>query len=235
MTPNVSVVIPVYNEDELLREVVTALVAEMDRRGLNFQLVLSENGSTDGTVELVNELAKSDERIQALHLPYPDYGDALRNAFLAGKCEALANFSADWIDLDFMCEGLSRLDRCDMVLGSKTTEKKGDSRPLQRRLGGWFFHEMTRAVFRLPVMDTHGLKVMRRATVQPVIHACRVGGEVFDSEMVVRAHRRGLKLCEVALQVRELRPSRVGIVKRAGRALVQTARLRVALWSEGIN
>ncbi len=63
---------------------------------------------------------------------------------------------------------------------------------------------------------------------------CRFGNEVFDTELVVRSFRAGLRLCEIPVFVEEKRPSRTGSLKRAWRMVRQLLVMRVALGREGV-
>jgi len=231
---SVSIIVPAYNEEEMLASAVGQLLADMDRMGAAFEVILAENGSTDSTRKIAEELAQSDRRVRMLHLDSPDYGQAMRQGFLASSTDALANFSVDLIDIEFLQTALPRLDHFDIVLGSKYTARNDDQRPLIRRIGGMLLSSLVQVLFRLPVSDTHGLMVLRRDRVIPLVEKCHFGHEIFDTELVVRAHRAGLALCEVPLHVEEKRPNRTGIVRRALRMLVQYSKLRVVLWQERV-
>jgi hypothetical protein len=177
-------------------------------------------------------LARDDDRIRVTHLPMADYGQALRTGFLAARGEFLVNFSVDWIDFGFLEAALSRVRECDLVLASKCAAETSDRRPWLRRLGGAAFHGLVRWLLDVPISDTHGIKLMRRERVISLIDQCSFNAEIFDTELVVRAFRAGLQICEIPVVVEERRPSRMGVVKRAGRSLTQLLRLRLALWKE---
>lgn len=232
---SVSITIPVYNEEQLLADVVHELLAALQRTGVAFEVILAENGSTDSTSRIVDELAQRDHRVRAIHLPLPDYGQAVRQGFLAGSADCLANFSVDWVDIGFLQAGLAKLDQFDIVIGSKSIARSSDQRPLIRRLGGFLFHDLAQVLFDLPVSDAHGIKVLRRDKVVALVEKCRFGGQVFDTELVARAHQAGLAMCEVPVHVEEKRPSRVGVLTRAWQGLAQLVKLRIVLWQEGIR
>ena len=91
------------------------------------------------------------------------------------------------------------------------------------------FSLVLRVGFGLRVSDTHGMKAFDRAQILPLGGACRSDGELFDTELILRAERAGLGVEELAVTVTERRPSRTSITRRALRTLVGLARLRVAL------
>jgi hypothetical protein len=76
------------------------------------------------------------------------------------------------------------------------------------------------------------MKAMRRATVVPIVERCRNGTDLFDTELVLRADRAGLRVAEVPVTVEERRPSRTPILGRILRTMVGLVRLRIQLWTE---
>ncbi len=86
-----------------------------------------------------------------------------------------------------------------------------------------------RVGFGLGVSDTHGMKALDRARVLPLAEACRSDGELFDTELILRAERAGLGVAELPVTVAERRTSRTSITRRALRTLAGLARLRLTL------
>jgi glycosyltransferase involved in cell wall biosynthesis len=233
--PMVSLIVPVFNEEEMLTAAMSEIIAGFASLAIPFEVILSENGSMDRTPQLVDELARDDDCIRVIHLTVADYGQALRQGFLEARGDVLAHFSVDWMDFEFLQIALSLVSEYDLVLASKSAAEKSDQRPWYRRVGGSAYHGLVRRLFGMPITDTHGIKLMQRERVIGLIDCCRCNGDVFDTELVVRASRAGLRICEIPITVHEKRPSRVGVLKRAGRGLVQLARLRVVLWKEPNN
>jgi hypothetical protein len=87
-------------------------------------------------------------------------------------------------------------------------------------------------VFRIGVSDTHGMKVVSRSALAPIVERCRFGQDLFDTELVLRAERAGLVVEELPVSVQDIRPSRTSIVKRIPRSLRGLVQLRLALWRE---
>jgi hypothetical protein len=94
------------------------------------------------------------------------------------------------------------------------------------------FSLLLRVAFGLRVSDTHGMKALRRAAVEPIARRCRFGTDLFDTELVLRAERVGLAIAELPVAVEERRPSRTPIWRRVPRTLAGLARLRLTLWRE---
>ena len=73
---------------------------------------------------------------------------------------------------------------------------------------------------------------MRREAVEPIARRCRNGTDLFDTELVLRAERAGLKIAEVPVTVEEHRPPRTPIGRRVARTMIGLVRLRIQLWRE---
>jgi hypothetical protein len=169
-----------------------------------------------------------------LRLPEANYGAALRSGFLAASGDIVVNFDVDFVDLDFLSEALDCLGSSDtsMVVGSKRAPGSLDRRSRSRRAVTAVFSLLLRYGFGLGVSDTHGIKAMRRELVEPFARASKLGQDVFDTELVLRLERAGLRVVEIPVAVEEVRPARTPIWLRIPRSLVRLAQLRILLWQE---
>jgi glycosyltransferase involved in cell wall biosynthesis len=231
-----SIVMPAHNERALLEESVRAVSDGLRTSGRAFELLLVENGSGDGTLALAQRLAGDVPELHVHTLAQPDYGRALRTGLLAATGDVVVTFDVDYYDLTFLDQALAlmaRADRpADVVLASKRAAGARDERPLVRRMVTATFSLLLRVGFGLRVSDTHGMKALRRATVEPIARRSRFGSDLFDTELVLRAERAGLVTAEVPVRVEERRPSRTAVWRRVPRTLVGLVRLRLALWRE---
>jgi hypothetical protein len=116
-----------------------------------------------------------------------------------------------------------------IVIGSKRGPGADDQRRLARKLITTVFSAVLRLGFGLRVSDTHGLKAMRHAPLLGLVDECRFGGDIFDTELILRAERSGLAVREVPVVVSEVRPPRTPIARRIPRTLVGLIRLRLTL------
>jgi glycosyltransferase involved in cell wall biosynthesis len=233
--PRVTIVMPAHNEQDLLATAVHAVVEGLRARAMSFEVLVVENGSVDGTAEAAKTVAHELPEVQVLSLAEADYGRALRAGFLAARGELVANFDVDYVDVDFLDRAIPQAEGTDgavVVVGSKRTAGAHDTRGPGRRLVTAVFAGVLRHGFGLHVSDTHGMKVLRRDELGPIVERCRFGTDLFDTELVLRAERAGLRTTEVAVKVEELRPSRSPITSRIPRTVAGLARLRWALWRE---
>jgi glycosyltransferase involved in cell wall biosynthesis len=231
-----SIVMPAHNETEMLESTVREVTTGLRSAGRPFELLVVENGSTDTTLAIARQLADELPEVAVDSLARADYGTALRTGVLAARGTAVVTFDVDYYDLGFLADALVLLERpaepADLVVASKRAAGARDRRPWPRRFVTATFSALLRLGFGLRVSDTHGMKVLRHATVEPLARHCRFGADLFDTELVLRAERAGLVTVELPVAVEERRPPRTPIWRRVPRALVGLVRLRIALWRE---
>jgi len=231
----VSVVMPAFNEAEILESTVRTVVDGLRARGRKFELIVVENGSTDGTDAIADRLASTEPEVRAEHCAEADYGRALRAGLLAAEGDAVVNFDADFYDLAFLTSAVERVLEPDgpaIVVGTKRGEGATDERTLLRRVATATFSTLLRVGFGLNVSDTHGIKAMRRAAVEPYARACTSGQDLFDTELILRVERAGLSTAEIPVLVTELRPARSSLLKRVPRTLRGLVKLRITLFRD---
>ncbi|MBI3178431.1 MAG: glycosyltransferase family 2 protein [Deltaproteobacteria bacterium] len=230
MTPELSVVIPVYNEEAILDTAVRALCSRLDRQAWRYEIILAENGSLDQTVAIARGLAQELSAVQVLHIGAPNYGRALKSGILAARGEWIVCDEIDLGDVGFYSAAHAELKGgADLVVGSKRHPESVDGRPWVRRQGTTAVNALLRLALGFRGTDTHGLKAFWRERLRPVVEACVVEHNLFASELVIRAERAGLTVHELPLKLREIRPPSVGLLRRVPRVVADLGRLFYAL------
>jgi glycosyltransferase involved in cell wall biosynthesis len=229
--PSISIVIPVHNEEGILRAAIVDLVDRLEVFPWSYELVIAENGSTDRTIEVAQELAARFSQLVCRNSEEPNYGKALRDGILHAGGEIIICDEIDLCDTDFYERAVALLQdpSVDFVVGSKVMEGARDERPLYRRLGTVVINGMLRLTLGFKGTDTHGLKAIRREPAQRIARACLVDRDLFASELVIRAERAGLGLREIPVRVLEKRPPTVGLVRRVPNVLRGLVKLFVAI------
>jgi len=225
--PRLSVVIPVYNEERILPSAVGELRAGLDARGLDYEILLAENGSTDGTQGVLERLAAEHPRVRWFHSATPNYGAALKQGLLEARGELVFCDEIDLCDLRFYDRALELLadPALDMVVGSKAAKGASDRRPYVRRLATRVHNRLLRVLLGFQGTDTHGLKAFRRKQLLEVVRSCVVDRDVFASELVIRAWRGGYRVLEIPIQLEEKRQPSINLFKRVPNVLRNVARL----------
>jgi glycosyltransferase involved in cell wall biosynthesis len=236
--PDVSIVIPVYNEEGILRDAVTELLDGLAQvrhalhaPALAFEVILAENGSRDGTAELAAHLARERTDVRTFSLGEPNYGKALRRGILEARGAIVICEEIDLCDSDFHRRALELLRHkdCDLVIGSKAMKGASDERPMLRRVATRVINGMLRIALDFRGTDTHGLKAFDRAKLLPYVEACVIDRDLFASELVIRAGRADLHVIEIPVRLNEKRPPAINLVKRIPRVLTGLAKLTYAI------
>ncbi|MFW2387624.1 MAG: glycosyltransferase, partial [Polyangiales bacterium] len=230
-----SIVIPVFNEEAILRAALVDLIDRLSAYPWTYEILIAENGSTDRTAEVASELSKRFEQLECRHSPSPNYGTALREGILHARGDLIICDEIDLCDTDFYERALGMLEdpNVDFVVGSKAMAGATDARPYYRRLGTSVINGMLRVGFGFKGTDTHGLKAFRREPVQPIARACQIDRDLFASELVIRAERAGLGVTEIPVRVLEKRPPTIGLARRVPNVVKNLVKLFIAIRIKG--
>ena len=225
--PEITVVIPVFDEEGIVASACQDLMAALEQRGWDYELLLSENGSRDRTAEILAELARAHPRLRFIRSSQPNYGLALKRGIGEARGRWVVADEIDLCDPTFYDRALPLLTRgeADMVVGSKRARGSVDGRPAFRRFATWVHNTLLRFTLGFHGTDTHGVKAFSREAVAPVASRCVVDRDVFASELVLRAGLEGKRVVEIPIQLHEKRPPSVGLLRRVPTVIRQLARL----------
>jgi len=189
-----SIVLPAHNEAENLPKLIGEIRSYVNNLGWDYEIIVVNDGSTDDTKNILEELQRSDNRIKSVHHPKNrGYGAALRSGFSAATKEWI--FLTD-SDLQFNIKELSNLteyaDRYDMVIGYRKNRQD------------YFIRKVNAAIFNLAVNLLFGLwvrdidcafKLMRREIVNKA--NLESNGALISTELLVRAEKLGYKIKQI--------------------------------------
>ena len=194
-TCGLSVVLPCLNESETLATCVTKAQRSMRELGVHGEVVVADNGSTDGSQEVARRLGA-----RVVDVPVKGYGTALLGGILAARSEFIvmadADDSYDLSQLDPFLDALH--GGADLVMGNRFlgSIEPGAMPKLNRYVGNPVLTRLGRLLFRSPSGDFHcGMRAFRRSSILGL--GLRTAGMEFASEMVVRATLAKLEIVEV--------------------------------------
>lgn len=223
--PSVSLFMPIYNEAALVEATVRKAVSVLEATCTDFEVIIVDDGSTDGSGAIADALAAADPRVRVVHHERNQgYGQALRTGFAAGTREVVAYTDVDEpADLWLLQEALPLLDTHDLVIGYRI-ERSGTPR---RRAFTWGYNMLVRVLFGVKVRDINfSFKLIRR---EP-LRSMRLGASsVFiDGELLVEAKRLGLRTFEMPVrnQDRTVGTSHFDGIRSATDTLQEIARYR---------
>jgi glycosyltransferase involved in cell wall biosynthesis len=227
---DVSIVIPIYNEEGILSASIADLtdkLANHPRWDYSYEIILAENGSTDDTIAVARDLMERHPELTLMHNPEPDYGLALRRGILRAEGEYVVCDEIDLCDTDFYVRAIDKMSNegFDLVVGSKALKESSDRRPLYRRLATKVLNSLLHIFLGFEGTDTHGLKAFRRERLLEVIDRCVVNKDLFASEFVIRAERMNFQMTEIPLTVVEKRKPSINLFRRVPNVFKNLARL----------
>ncbi len=227
----ISVVMPAFNEARLVVRALGETVAALDELGCRYEVVLVDDGSSDGTAELARAAAEALPNVRVIgHEVNLGKGSAFIRGANAARGDLVLFVDSD---LEVHPRQLGLLyDRmadtgAGVVIGSKLHPGSQVDVPRGRRALTVGYYLLVRVLFRLPVHDTQtGLKLYRREVLARVLPRLVVKRFAADLEVLVNAHRLGYRIVEAPVVVTRARPfPRIG-VRDAWRITWDTA----AIW-----
>ncbi len=218
--PFLSVVMPCLNEarvvEKSLRETAKVL---RESQPDPFEILLVDDGSTDGTWDVAKEVAASIPEIHLARIPVNGgKGNAQRKAFEMTQGEIVCFLDGD---LDIHPKHIPpfvqilKNDHTQVVIGSKRHPESVIEYPLRRRFLSSGYEMFVRTLFGLHVKDTQtGIKVFRRSVLEEVLPRGLVKRYAFDAELLILAKRLGFKIVEAPIETNSWDREGSGVVPR---------------------
>jgi glycosyltransferase involved in cell wall biosynthesis len=205
----VSLVIPIHNEAPRVWGNTVRLRERLRSLAEDFEIILVENGSVDDTHGIAEALAERYREVKLLTLPEAGLGEALKLGFKKALGEKIVYFPMDLsVEPEFITQSLRLLEEYDIVVGSKRLGSGLDGRPLSRRLASMAFHGLVRGLSGTFLSDTTCAKAYRGSRVRGLLDLVPSGSRVFETELLLEAEKKGLRIKEVPVRVVERRRSR---------------------------
>jgi glycosyltransferase involved in cell wall biosynthesis len=230
MFPSVSVVIPMYNEEEYVSRTLTAVTAALERAGIEHEIVLVDDASTDRTAALADAAAAADRRIRVVHNPQNlTLGGSLRAGFAAARHELVLYTDADLpFDLEEVPRAvrLLQVQEADMLVAYRFDRT---AEGMRRALYTWGYSVIIRALFSLKIRDVNfAFKLFRRRLLDRFV--LKSGGSFIDAELVVRTLKAGGHIIQIGV---DYFPRTRGESKLAsGQVIVRILSELTSLWRE---
>jgi glycosyltransferase involved in cell wall biosynthesis len=213
----VSVVLPAFDEEANIGQAVDEVTETAQRLFGDYEIVVVDDGSRDGTRAVAEARAAADPHVRVLcHEHNRGYGDALRTGFLASRMDHI--FMTD-ADLQFDVRQIERFlpfaEQVDVVAGYRVNRCD----PLNRRVMARAWNVLIRALFYVPVRDIDcAFKLFDRRALEAV--GLESVGAMVNTELMVKLARRGASVVEIGVQHR---PRRAGEARGASPEVVMTA------------
>lgn len=228
--PHLSLIIPAYNEEARMASTLDRVEAYLQSTGRSWEIVVVDDGSTDGTLDAARKWAAGREAIRIVtYVPNMGKGYAVRQGVFASRGDYIA-FSD--VDLSAPIEEMARLFEAidkgyDIAIGSRAVKgaRIPVHQPLYRELGGKGLNLIIRALAVPGIHDTQcGFKLFRGEVAREVFSRAFLDGWDFDVEVLYLARKLGYMIAEVAVcwshaEGSKIKPFQAGV--RAVRNLIR--------------
>jgi putative flippase GtrA len=230
--PDVEIVVPVYNEAAGLEQSVRRLHRFLsDGFPFSWRIVIADNASVDATPEIARGLALRLPGVRQVRLDQKGRGRALRATWSASPAKVVCYMD---VDLSTDLRGLLPLvaplmsGHSDLAIGTRLARSARVVRGPKRELISRGYNRLLHIVLRAHFSDAQcGFKAVRRDALEQLLGEVQDNGWFFDTELLVLAQRRGLRIHEVPVDWVDDPDSRVDIVSTALTDLRGVARLAV--------
>jgi dolichyl-phosphate beta-glucosyltransferase len=226
-----SLVVPCFNEESRLPASLPAVEAYLGQRGCGFEVVLVDDGSTDGTASFIREAERRQAHIHAVTL---DRNRGKGRALVEGVARTQgalvlvsdADFSAPIQELPKLEAALAA--GADVAIGSRAKRGAREvDQPWYRRLMGKVFNLIVQGLLLPGLWDTQcGFKLFRGPVARELFGKVRTAGFAYDVEVLYLARRSGYEVREVPVRWMNSATTRVDAFRHSGEMLRDILRIR---------
>jgi glycosyltransferase involved in cell wall biosynthesis len=197
MSPfSISVFFPCYNEQDNVKRVAAKAVGVLEETGVDFEIIIVNDGSADKTGQVADTIAAADKRVRVVNHPQNrGYGAAVQSGIRASKKEYIFFTDGDGqFDISEIKLLLPMIENNDVVCGYRLDRKD----PFMRRVNGWLWTKLVCILFGMRIRDIDcAFKLFRREVFDEMTLSS--AGALISAEILARATRRGCRIVEVGV------------------------------------
>jgi len=213
-----SIIIPAHNEEAKIELCVNEIIKFCLEQKLDYEIIISEDGSIDNTLKIINNFAKDNPRIIVLTSNEKlGKGKAVQNGMLNATKQYIGFMDADMsAHPKELLRFFDYMPKYDIVIGSRIL--RGDlgkiDRPFSRMLFSHFYSILFQILFNTPIKDAQcGFKLFKKDIISELFLKTQISGFAFDTEIIVLAFKKNLKIKEVPIQWSHDNVSKVNVLR----------------------
>ena len=197
-----SVVLPAHNEASKLEAAVRQTKQAFAAFSSAYEILIAEDGSTDGTAEIANRIASEDPSVRHIHSDERlGRGKALNRAFKSTRGDILmymdVDLSTDLSSVKPLINALTE-EQYDFATGSRMMKTSDVTRSIKRTIMSKAFNSLVRTILRSKLRDHQcGFKSFRKEALMQILDEIEDEHWFWDTELLVRAQRNGYKVKEI--------------------------------------
>ena len=217
----VSLVFPAYNEVRDIERSVNAALEELKQITPRFEVIIAEDGSTDGTAEIAKRLAQEHPEVRHIHsADRLGRGGALKRAFKEASGYILVYMDVDLAtDIHELSELIDAVrGGADIATGSRLLPDSRVKRSARRSFASQSYNTFIKVLFNTPVHDHQcGFKAFKRESLMGFIDEVEDRHWFWDTEVLIRGARKNLKIIEIPVDWSEARGTKVKLLRDSWR------------------
>ncbi|MFH1106103.1 MAG: glycosyltransferase [Candidatus Aenigmatarchaeota archaeon] len=227
----VSAILPVYNESAVLRSSVRRLERALEKTEYDYEIIISEDGSTDGTEGVAEELAKKNKKIRFIHSAKRlGKGGGIKKSLKYAKGEVLfftdIDLSADLACLDELIEGAKENSIC---VGSRMLPDSKVDRQMIRSIASRVYNLLVRLLFKTEIKDMQcGFKAFHK-NMKNILLAAKSNGWFWDTEVLLLAERNRIKVKQIPVKWVKGEESKTRLIGDGVKLFLNLASLRLRM------
>ncbi len=235
MNPEISIVVPAFEEEERLGTSIGLILSHIQKNGINAELIIVDDGSADRTRDVAREASAAYPDISSQVIRYePNRGKgfAVKTGLLAARADIAlfsdADLSTPIEEMEKLLEPI-RSGNYDVAFGSRALDRSliGTHQPWRREQGGKVFNLVVRMMTGMPFWDTQcGFKAFRMQTFRPLLDVMQIERFGFDVEFLYVAQLHGLRLLEVPVRWNNDDRSKVSVIRDSIRMFDEVRQIR---------
>lgn len=237
-TLNLDLVVPVYNEEEVLEKNILLLHSFLKKNlTLNWQITIADNASTDATLKIAKDLTKRYNEINCIHLDEKGKGRALKAAWTQSQAEIMGYLDVDLAydlnDLPLMVQSLQQ--NASIATGNRYDSRSVVDRGWKRTILSQAYRAFVRLLLETNLNDFQGgFKFINKQVKQKVLPLVKDTGWFFDTELLVLAEKCQYSIVQLPIKCYQGKNTKLNIVKDARFFSKNLFNFRRRLKSEGL-
>lgn len=193
-----SVFFPCINEEGNIEKTVNSAEAVLKKLKITYEIIIVDDGSTDQTGQIAENLARKNSRIKVIHHPKNlGYGEALKSGFYNARYDTIVYTDGDGqFDFSEVTKFLDKIKDYDLIIGYRIKRQDPFFRILFKQ--GWRLSLLT--FFGLTLKDVDcGFKMVRKEVLEKIPHLESTRGAMINAELAIKAKRKGFQIAEVGV------------------------------------
>jgi dolichyl-phosphate beta-glucosyltransferase len=235
MKPDVSIVIPAYNESERLGKPLQTILQFVTSSGRNAEVIVVDDGSSDDTAEVAQRVFQGMPSVASNVIRYEENrgkGFAVKTGLQAAQADVAlfsdADLSTPIAEMPKLVDPILS-GEYDLTFGSRALDRSliGTHQPWRREQGGRVMNAIIKTMSGLPFTDTQcGFKAFNLVRFKPLLELMKIDRFGFDVEFLFIAQYHKLRLKEIAVRWNDVAGSKVSVFRDTRRMISELNQIR---------